>query len=304
MLIVVLMMSGGVALGFLLRKWNLGLVGRMITPLVWLLLFMLGVELGTDENVIRNIGALGLEALFFALAAVLGSVLLALGLWKLSKNEKTPDCRSAQPSGSMLNAFKGSAVIVGFFIVGIGAGLLLRGSDFAGLLERASFVVLCCLMFSVGISVGNDGETLSKFRHISPLFALLPLCTIVGSLLGSALCIFLFDNRSLTDCLALGSGLGYYSLSSILITEAKGVELGTVALISNIIRELITLVGAPFLRRFFGPLAPIASGGATTADTTLPVISSTSGKDFVVVSLFHGFVTDFSVPWLVSLFCL
>ena len=38
-------------------------------------------------------------------------------------------------------------------------------------------------------------------------------------------------------------------------------------------------------------------------DTTLPVITRTSGERFAILSIFHGFVTDFSVPFLVSFFC-
>ena len=87
------------------------------------------------------------------------------------------------------------------------------------------------------------------------------------------------------------------------ITEYKGPELGTIALLSNITREIITLLFAPLLVRWFGNLAPISAGGATTMDTTLPIITRYSGQSFVVVSIFHGFVVDFSVPFLVTLFC-
>ncbi|KAA6306310.1 hypothetical protein EZS27_023552, partial [termite gut metagenome] len=54
---------------------------------------------------------------------------------------------------------------------------------------------------------------------------------------------------------------------------------------------------------YFGKLAPISAGGATTMDTTLPVIIRYSGKDFTIASIYHGFVVDFSVPFLVAFFC-
>ena len=88
------------------------------------------------------------------------------------------------------------------------------------------------------------------------------------------------------------------------ITEYKGAELGTIALLSNIARELITLLAAPFIVRYFGKLALISSGGATTMDTTLPVILRYSGQNLLIVSIYHGFLVDLSVPWLVVLFCL
>ena len=55
--------------------------------------------------------------------------------------------------------------------------------------------------------------------------------------------------------------------------------------------------------RWFGNLAPISSGGATTMDTTQPIISQSAGQQYVIVSIFHGFVVDFSVPFLVTFFC-
>ena len=195
---------------------------------------------------------------------------------------------------------KGSLIIVGFFILGIICGLM-------GWIPKlncdVSFITLCALLFCVGITVGNNTELLKSFRRLDPRLMLLPLMTIVGTLGATAVASIGLPDRSLTDCLAVGSGFGYYSLSSILITQYRGPELGTVALLANIIREVCTLLGAPLMVRYFGPLAPISSGGATTMDTTLPIITRASGQDFVILSLFHGFLVDFSVPFLVSFFC-
>ena len=196
----------------------------------------------------------------------------------------------------------GSLIIVGVFLLGCLFGyagwypdVLLDGN--------IELIVLYLLMFQVGMSVGSDKKLKEILRSIRPRLLLVPLATIIGSLLFAALASLAMERWSLTDCLAVGSGFGYYSLSSIFITEYKGAEMGTVALLANIVRELITLLGAPFLARWFGRLAPISAGGATTMDTTLPVIVQTSGQDLVIVSLFHGFTVDFSVPFLVTLWC-
>lgn len=166
-----------------------------------------------------------------------------------------------------------------------------------------SFYALCALMFCVGLSVGNNPQTIKNFRSLNPRLAFLPVMTILGTVCASALVSVLFSSRSAADCMAVGAGFGYYSLSSIFITEYKGAELGTVALLSNIMREMITLLCAPLLVRWFGNLAPISAGGATTMDTTLPIIARYAGQEFAVVSIFHGFVIDFSVPFLVTFFC-
>lgn len=198
---------------------------------------------------------------------------------------------------------KGSLIIVGFFVLGTLCGVFHLIPIDIVIDSKVSFYALCALMFSVGLSVGNDPQTLKKFRSLNPRLIFLPIMTILGTLAGSAAVSLILTHRSLTDCLAVGSGFGYYSLSSIFITEYKGAELGTIALLSNILREIIALLGASLFVKFFGRLAPISVGGATTMDTTLPIITRYCGKEFVIISIFHGFIVDFSVPFLVTLFC-
>lgn len=197
---------------------------------------------------------------------------------------------------------KGSLIIVGFFILGIICGLMHWMPDINAF-GNVSYLTLCALLFCVGITVGNNTTIIDTFRNLDRRLMLLPLMTITGTLAATAIASIGLPHRSLTECLAVGSGFGYYSLSSIFITQYKGPELGTVALLANIIREVFTLLGAPLLVKYFGPLTPISCGGATTMDTTLPIITRTSGKDFVILSLFHGFLVDFSVPFLVTFFC-
>ena len=178
----------------------------------------------------------------------------------------------------MWNALKGSLVIVAFFVAGCVAGLFaLVPFDVAG--ARVSTYVLYALMFCVGVTLGHDETLAGRVRRLDPRLALLPVMT------------------------AVGSGFGYYSLSSIFIADFRGAELGTVALLCNVMREIFTLLAAPLVARWCGPLAAVSIGGATTFDTTLPVITQAAGKPYAVVSIFHGCTLDFSVPFLVTFFC-
>lgn len=197
---------------------------------------------------------------------------------------------------------KGSLIIVGFFILGIAAGLsgMVPESIIDGDL---TFYALCALLLCVGIGIGSDRNIVTKFKSLDVRMALLPLGTALGTFAGSLVVSFILSGRSPLDCLAVGSGFGYYSLSSIFITEYKGAELGTIALLANIIREMVTLLLSPVLAKVFGPLAPISSGGVTSMDTTLPIIMVSSGEQYSAVSIFHGFILDFSIPFLVTFWC-
>ena len=167
----------------------------------------------------------------------------------------------------------------------------------AALVEsKASKWVLYVLLFCVGIQIGLSKGIFSAVRSYGFKIMMIPLATTVGTFAGVALVSFLLPHRTLIDCLTVGAGFAYYSLSSILISEMHSSELGTVALLSNIMREFSVFVLAPFMVRYFGKLAPICVGGASTMDSTLPVITKYSGPDYVVIALFHGMIIDFSVP--------
>ena len=149
---------------------------------------------------------------------------------------------------------KGSLIVVGFFALGLLAGR--SGCMPTWLMEGdISMVALCALLLFVGIGIGLNPDMKNELKSLSPRLTFLPLVTILGSWMGAAvaylflgggICTFL-QHRELTDCLAINSGFAYYSLSSIFITEYRGAELGTIALLANIIREMATLLLTPLL---------------------------------------------------------
>ena len=314
-------MAAGMVLGRFLRIKGLQ---KPIIAVTWLLLLFLGLETGSDREVIGALPSIGLASAALSIGGVAGSCILAWILWKYmdgNVGEALPEAgQGARETGaggdlqavsgldmgtgrriSVWSGMGGSLVILGFFTLGIILGLagLPAGQS---IVHKLSFWSLCILMAMVGMSVGGNPELVSSIRSMNPRIALLPIATILGTYAGCII-VNLFLGHSIADVLAIGSGFGYYSLSSVLISSSRGPHLGSIALISNIIREVFTLLCAPVLARIAGPLAPISSGGATTADTTLPIISSCCGDKFVLISIFHGFAVDFTVPFLVTLFC-
>lgn len=115
---------------------------------------------------------------------------------------------------------KGSLIIVGFFVLGALCGVYhLIPYDFTQ--SKLSFYALCALMFSVGVSVGNDPQTLRNFRSLNPRLIFLPVMTILGTLAGCAVVSLFLSHRSVTDCMAVGAGFGYYSYPVSLLQNIK-----------------------------------------------------------------------------------
>lgn len=196
---------------------------------------------------------------------------------------------------------KGSLIILSLFIIGIFLGIADIIPDAIDL-DLISKIALLSLLFLVGITIGHDPKTIKKFSQLSPRLLLLPVMTVVGTYIGTAIAS-LFVGRTLLESLAVGSGFAYYSLSSVIISDTKGLELGTVALIANILREITVLIGTPLLIKCFGKLAPISVGGATSMDTTLPFIKQYCGEQYIMIAIFHGFIINFIAPFLVTFFC-
>lgn len=194
---------------------------------------------------------------------------------------------------------KNSLIILAFFVAGGLLGIsgwlpqIMLENDF-------SMYALYVLMFLVGIGIGADKKSWSVLKDMSFKVLLIPVGIILGTLLGTAAVWGLLSDISLKEALAVGAGFGYYSLSSIFITQISGETLGVTALLANIIREIITLLGTPLLVNYFGKIAGIAAGGATSMDTTLPIIVKYSGKEWAIISVFSGIVLTVLVPFMVT----
>jgi len=317
MLPIVLSLLAGAAAGFLLRRRERvhRAFERAMTLVVYLLLFMLGVLLGGNQEVLDRLAEVGVQAALLALAGVAGSVLFSAPVYRWffrPASDRPPHPGDGSPSGGGVrdgggpdrSAGRGPAAgfaSVGAFAAGILAGLAPgfphRLVD-PGMVER----LIVLLVFLVGTGAGGNTRVWAVLGRAHVRVALVPLACVAGTLLGTGAVSLALPGLGLSEALAVGSGFGYYSLSSVIISGIAGSTLGTVALISNLLRELLTLAGAPAFAALFGRLAPIAAGGATSMDVTLPAVTGASGKEYTVIALFNGMVLTLLVPVLVPAF--
>ncbi len=196
----------------------------------------------------------------------------------------------------------GSIKILGFFALGVFLGYK-HYLPVYFLNHDLSAYALYALMFLVGLLIGLDRRSLELLRKASWRLFLLPVGTVLGTYSGVLVLWIFWKFIGLKSLLAIASGFGYYSLSSIIIADLKGGVLAVIALLSNIFRELLTLLLTPVFVRYFGPLSPIMSGGATSMDTALPVITRYSGQQYALLAVFNGLVLTVLVPFAVTLFC-
>ncbi|MBS3768198.1 MAG: lysine exporter LysO family protein [Candidatus Cloacimonetes bacterium] len=194
---------------------------------------------------------------------------------------------------------KNSFIIVGFFVLGVFVGLINLLPQVLAKADLSTYA-LYILMFLVGVGIGIDKKAWKILKNANFKIMLVPLTVIIGTAIGVIIVSIFLKDINIRQALAIGAGYGYYSLSSIFISKISGETLGVVALISNILREIITLLVTPIFVKYFGKIAPIASGGATAMDTTLPIITKFSGKEYAIISVFSGIVLTVLVPFLVT----
>lgn len=82
MLIVIGLMVSGIILGYIFREKNLKGVQKAITWAIFALLFLLGLSVGTNDQIMNNLDTIGMDAVIITLGAVIGSVLCAWGIYK------------------------------------------------------------------------------------------------------------------------------------------------------------------------------------------------------------------------------
>ncbi len=190
--------------------------------------------------------------------------------------------------------------IVAAVLAGIALGWMLPSLMNPGVLDQVITYILAAMLFGVGISIGYNRRELVKIKAVGWRILVVPAAIAGGSLLGASIAS-IFLNMSLQEVLLVGAGFGWYSLSSVLITQLYSAELGAIAFLANVFRELMAFVMIPFLAIHIGKIVAIAPGGATTMDSTLPIIAKMTDTPTAMIAFVSGLILTTMVPFLIPL---
>lgn len=186
-------------------------------------------------------------------------------------------------------------------VVGVVCGLFFFSPEANAAMDTIASAALKVLIFTVGIDIGCHKEVFAKIKGYGVKLLLIPLGVVAGTLAGGLLVGALFGLR-VGESGAIAAGLGWYSISAVLLKEIGGAQLGTAAFLTNIFREVLTVFSIPLVVKLCGPIAAVAPGGATSMDTTLPIVAKYTDEETAVISVVSGVVTTALVPVLVPFF--
>ncbi len=216
------------------------------------------------------------------------------------------EAKTAEKSGSGLNSM--TFIILICVAVGMLAGYFvikpLYGANIDAFADLAGLCIkigLCVLIFFVGTDLGFEGTIFANIKNAGLRVVLLPIAILCGTLVGAVLSGLVLG-LSVKESLAIGAGLGWYSLAPGIILEAGYVTASAISFLHNVFREIFSILLAPLVAAKVGAMEPVGLAGSPAMDVCLPIIEKASGAHVAVYSFISGAILSFLVPILVPLF--
>ena len=158
---------------------------------------------------------------------------------------------------------------------------------------------LYLLLFFIGIDIGKNDNILNDLKKLNKKVLFLPFITIISSLAGGAVASILLS-LSIGESVAISAGMGWYSFSAIELSKVS-VELGGIAFLSNIFRELLAIFLIPIIAKKIGSFESVSVAGATAMDSVLPIINKSNPAEISIISFYSGLVISIVVPILIPI---
>ena len=157
---------------------------------------------------------------------------------------------------------------------------------------------LFALLFLMGIIFGMDRQAVSKLKETGFKILIFPFTIVLGSITGGFIGALILGT-DIFAAMGVCAGCGWYTLTGPLAGQLFGLKWGAIGFTVNFLRELITIVAASPASKI-DRYAPVAMGGATAMDTTLPVIVRATSQDMLITAFTSGFIITLLAPFMIT----
>lgn len=279
-------------------------LGKLQFLALMILIVSLGVKLGANDEVISSLGQIGLAALLITVLAMAGSLLCLYllrrfvfhldryGLPQGSAQEAEETEGSGGKADNSLTKWIVLAVALGML-----GGLLRDPGPYGGLLRQGHRLRPVPAALSGRHGYGPAGHHAGRYQsRRSQGAAGSGGCG--GGTLGCAALAGLFLPLGIKDAMAASAGFGWYSLAPTLLAPYS-LSVSAVAFLSNVMREIFSIIAIPFVAKYLGYVECAALPGAAAMDTVLPVVVGATHERIAIYSFTSGVVLSLAVPLLV-----
>ena len=314
-----------------------GLAKAMMVTVYGLCLIM-GLRMGANEQVIENLGTIGLMSLMITICCIagsLGAIFLTRKIFGMDRKGRfIADLEAAEAKagdGSLAGEtdlegtgqqdqdgeqgnmdLKSTFMILGIVATGmlIGAFFILRQTPkilqlFDVASNDALIVLLCILMFFVGLDLGGSEEVIRSIRRAGFRVLVFPFATMIGTMVaGVAVCLLM--GLTLKEGSAICVGFGWYSYAPIVIASAgqQYMIASAISFMHNVIREVTGIIFIPLVAKKIGYLESTGVPGIAAMDVCLPIVERSCGPNLVVYAFATGvimcIVTSLGVPLIMG----
>ena len=305
--IYVALVAVGAVIGSQCSKRNVALpwLGKFQFVALMILIVALGIKLGANDEVISSLGQIGVAALVITVMAMLGSL---IAVYLLRRFVLKLD-RCGRPAGSAgedegeKEAGKADNGTTKWIVLAVVGGMLigyfLLPDNMVGYCGTVIEFGLYLLLFLVGMDMGKQGTMLADIKAAGFKVLLVPAAVVVGTLAFAAVGALVLP-ISVKDSMASSAGFGWYSLAPTLL-QSYSLTISATAFLSNVMREIFSIILVPVVARKIGYVECTALAGATAMDTLLPVVVGATHERITIYSFVTGVILSLAVPVLIPM---
>ena len=285
-------------------------VSKISQTAVYLLIFTMGANIGSNPEVISGLGSVGIQALATVIAALAGSIVAAyimrkiLGLDRHGLREGEDDVKDTSAENDGYSPYRASLLTFLDAVAGMAFGYLVilrtvRDTDaFLNVCGTLIDILLCLLLGAIGFGLGMEGKLIGMFRSIGVKILALPVASILGTFAFGFL-YNLVSPLSLRETMAIFAGLGWYSFAPAAILKAGLTEAAAISFLHNIFREVFSIMLIPIVSAKIGYFEAAAMPGSSGMDCCLPSMRLCTNSIMVIYSLVSGVLMSLTIPvWM------
>lgn len=153
------------------------------------------------------------------------------------------------------------------------------------------------LIFLVGLDMGMEG--VRNLKKVGKVGVILPLITVLGAIIAGIIGSVIL-NIPLKWALAITTGCGWYTLAGPLIAQYSAFY-GTIGFVSNLIREIMMVIGYPLGVKKISGKYLVTIGGASTMDSTLAIVKKYGTFEDSLIAFLHGFIVTMVVIFILPI---
>lgn len=290
-------------------KWT----GTLQTVSVIVLILAMGCRMGAREEVVQNLGTIGVTALFITIAVLVCTVLglsvtrrlLGIDRYGVKIDPSAGGTQSVHKEGHAehVGVDHFTIFLIVSVLVGMAFGYFLAGriwsdiNQFDTLMQWTIKVVLYLMMFLVGIHLGLDETVVPNIKKVGLRVFIFPFVNVAVTILVAGACALLMP-ISVKEGMAVGAGFGWYSLGPGIIMDAGFVTASAIAFMHSVMREILGLILTPVVAKKVGYIECTALPGAASMDSAMPIVDRCCGGTIAIYSFVAGVITHFAVPIL------